>query len=182
VAGLHEEGHEPDGIELQVEPGRAIYGNAGIHLARIMHVKSQHEPIPRTWYETDTSEAFLADTIIEANSWTILFADQGERPETAHAAVTGASCGFDLIVAAQTLPRVPVGEILAILDTGAYQDSAANNVNAMARPASVLVSRDRAVLVRRRETLAEITARDVPPDAVLAEIGSTHPLTTQVRR
>ncbi len=54
------------------------------------------------------------------------------------------------------------GEILAVLDTGAYQDATASNFNAMARPASVLVSGGEVTLIKRRETLDDITARDVP--------------------
>jgi diaminopimelate decarboxylase len=162
--GLAEGGLSPDGIGLQVEPGRAIYGNAGVHLTTVLNVKSQHQPLPRTWIETDTSEAFLGDTIIERNLWTVVLADEPGREQRAHAAVTGISCGFDQLVPAMSQPRVVPGEILAFLDTGAYQDATASNFNAMARPASVLVSGSEACLIKRRETLADITARDVPAD------------------
>jgi len=160
--GLAAGGLSPDGITLQVEPGRAVYGNAGLHLTRVLHIKQQGQPLARTWIETDTSEAFLADTIIERNSWTIVLADEPARPERIHAAVTGISCGFDVLVPAKPQPRVVPGEILAILDTGAYQDATASNFNAMGRPASVLVSGGTVSLIKRRETLDDIMARDVP--------------------
>ena len=162
--GLATAGLSPDGITLQVEPGRAVYGNAGLHLTKVLNVKRQAQPLPRTWIETDTSEAFLADTIIERNSWTIVLADEPERPERIHAAVTGISCGFDILVPAKAQPRAVPGEILAILDTGAYQDVTASNFNVMARPATVLVSGGTARLIKRRETLDDIMARDVPAD------------------
>src|SRR6266700_3623501 len=63
---------------------------------------------------------------------------------------------------ARALPEMVPGEILAVLDTGAYQDATASNFNAMARPASVLVSGGEVTLIKRRETLDDITARDVP--------------------
>ncbi len=160
--GLTEGGLSPDGISLQVEPGRAIYGNAGLHLATVLNLKNQQWPLPRTWIETDTSEAFLGDTIIERNLWTVVPADEPGRERRVDAAVTGISCGFDQLVPAMSQPHVVPGEILAFLDTGAYQDATASNFNAMARPASVLVSGSQACLIKRRETLADITARDVP--------------------
>jgi diaminopimelate decarboxylase len=161
-AGLAARGLSPAGITLQVEPGRAVYGNAGIHLTRVLHIKHQDHPLPRTWIETDTSEAFLADTIIERNTWTIILADEPARPAHRRAAITGISCGFDLLVATAAQPEVVPGEILAVLDTGAYQDATASNFNAMVRPASVLVSGSEVSLIKRRETLDDITARDVP--------------------
>jgi diaminopimelate decarboxylase len=173
-AGLATGGLSRAGITLQVEPGRAIYGNAGIHLTRVLHLKHQQHPLPRTWIETDTSEAFLADTIIERNSWAIVLADEPARPPHAHAAITGISCGFDLLVPAAAQPEVVPGEILAVLDTGAYQDATASNFNAMVRPASVLVSGGQASLIKRRETLDDITARDVP-----ATLPSGYPRTSR---
>jgi len=162
AGGLSAGGMRPDGIALQVEPGRAMYGNAGVHLTTVLHVKAQQQPLPRAWIETDTSEAFLGDTIIEQNLWTIVLADEPGRQERMQAAVTGISCGFDQLVPAMSQPRVAPGEILAVLDTGAYQDTTASNFNAMARPASVLVSGAAASVIKRRETLADVTARDIP--------------------
>jgi diaminopimelate decarboxylase len=54
------------------------------------------------------------------------------------------------------------GDVIAFLDTGAYQDAAASNFNALTRPATVLVSGNRCTLIKRRETLEEIFARDIP--------------------
>ena len=55
-----------------------------------------------------------------------------------------------------SLPVVQPGEILAFLDTGAYQDAAASTFNAMGRPATVLVGGDGAGrIIKRRETLDE---------------------------
>ena len=53
------------------------------------------------------------------------------------------SCGFDVIVAGASLPDVGAGDVVAILDTGAYQDAASSNFNALPRPATVLVHGDR---------------------------------------
>jgi diaminopimelate decarboxylase len=159
--GLAAGGLSPGGIALQVEPGRAVYGNAGVHLTTVLHIKHQDQPLPRTWIETDTSEAFLGDTLIERNLWTMILADEPDREQCMPAAVTGISCGFDLLVPEMLRPVAAPGEVLAVLDTGAYQDATANNFNAMARPATALVSGGQARLIKRRETLDDLLARDV---------------------
>ena len=159
--GLRGGGLDPAGIALEVEPGRAIYGNAGIQLTRVLHVKRQTRPLAVSWIETDTSEAFLADTVFEANSWTAVLASDPARPPHPEAGLSGISCGFDLLVPAGQVPDARPGELVAILDTGAYQDATASNFNAMPRPATVLVSGSRARLIKRRETLDDVVVRDL---------------------
>ena len=60
-------------------------------------------------------------------------------------------------------------QVIAFLDTGAYQDAAATNFNALGRPGTVLVNGDRARLVKRRETVEDVLGRDTPdaPEVVL---------------
>jgi diaminopimelate decarboxylase len=161
AAGLRADGFAPEAVVLQIEPGRAIYGDAAAHLTTVRHVKRQAEPVERTWIETDTSEAFLADTVIESNAWTIV-GGAAEGP-LVEAAITGISCGWDVLAppAPRTVPRP--GALLAFLDTGAYQDACASNFNAMGRPATVLVSGREAHLIRRAETFEDLIARDVVP-------------------
>jgi len=76
--------------------------------------------------------------------------------------IVGQSCNFDLLARDVDAPAVAVGDVIAFLDTGAYQDAAASNFNALARPATVLVTEDQCTLIKRRETLEEIFARDLP--------------------
>jgi len=150
-------------MRLEIEPGRSLYGNAGIHLCSVTNVKRQEKPIPYKWIETDTSEAFLPDVNLERNRWTVCVAGRATDPAEVVADVVGISCGFDVIVPEAELPEVRPGEILAFLDTGAYQDANATNFNALPRPATVLVSGDQAELVKRAETIEDVFARDRIP-------------------
>ena len=160
----------PASMQLEVEPGRAIYGNAGLHLASVTNVKEQAEPIPRTWVETDTSEVFLADLSWEHNRWTVCAAARLDAPAAMLADVVGISCGFDLIVPDASLPAVKAGDVLAFLDTGAYQDANATNFNAMPRPATVLVHGADAEVVTRAETIEDVFARDLIPSRLQAAV------------
>ena len=132
---------------MEIEPGRSLYGNAGIHLCSVTNVKRQTLPIPYTWVETDTSEAFLPDVNLERNRWTVCVAGRANDPAEITADLVGISCGFDVIVPEAHLPEVRAGEVLAFIDTGAYQDANATNFNALPRPATVLVTDDQAELV-----------------------------------
>ena len=78
--------------------------------------------------------------------------------------MTGRTCALDVIVPDAELPPIEAGDVLAFLDTGAYQDACASNFNALPRPGTALVSGDRAEMVRRHETIEDVFARDVIPE------------------
>lgn len=162
--GLHEQGIRTAGVRLQVEPGRWLYGNAGIHLARVKVVKRQSQPIPYTWVLTDTTVFFLAGGALEHNRYPVLLADRADAPPTMTADVVGHSCFADMLVAGAALPDVSAGDVVALLETGAYQECSASNFNGLTRPGTVLVNGDTAEIIRRAETDEEIWRRDVVPD------------------
>ena len=149
---------------LEVEPGRAIYGNAGIHLAAVTNIKRQTAPVDHTWVETDTSDAFLPDVNLERNRWLVCVAGRADQRLDTVSDVVGISCNFDVIVPDARLPDTHVGDVLVFMDTGAYQDAGATNFNALPRPATVLVTGDHAEIVKRPETVDDVFARDLIPE------------------
>ena len=163
LEGLAEAGIDPAGIALEIEPGRAVYGSAGLHLSRVLHVKRQPDPVPRTWVGCDSSEVLLSDTTWEHSRWEPMCATPVEgEPVTVD--VVGVSCGFDTIAASTSLPAgIAAGDLLAFLATGAYEETLAGNFNSMPRPATVLVRGGSAELIRRRETLADLLDRERTP-------------------
>jgi diaminopimelate decarboxylase len=54
------------------------------------------------------------------------------------------------------MARVPTGELVALLDAGAYGMSLSSNYNTRVRPAEVMVEVGNARLVRRRETMDDL--------------------------
>jgi diaminopimelate decarboxylase len=166
------------GVTLEVEPGRSLYADTGIHLATVRHVKSQTRPQPMRWVETDTTEMFLPDGFIEHNLWRACVAGKCDQPAAGTVAIVGRSCGFDEIVSDASLPEVDCGDIVAFLDTGAYQDAGSGNFNALPRPATVLVRGRTAELIKRAETVSDVFRRDRIParleDERLFEESVTH--------
>ena len=161
--GLTRAGISTTGIRLEAEPGRALFADTGIHLATVRNVKTQTRPIPHRWVETDTTEMFLPDVLIEHNRWTVVAADRCDETATQTVDVVGMSCGFDVIAHGAALPEVEAGDVIAFLDTGAYQDAASSNFNALPRPATVLVHGADAEIVKRAESVDDVFRRDVIP-------------------
>ncbi len=169
---LRERGLARDGMLLEAEPGRAVYADAGVHLATVTNVKRQRDPDRRCWVETDTSEMFMLDTTLEHALFPVVSAERADAEPTLLADVTGISCNFDVIAPAVAVPDLVPGEVIAFLETGAYQEASAANFNGLPRPATVLVCGATAEVVKRRETIEDVLGRDFVPERLHAAAGT----------
>ena len=169
-----------DGVRLQLEPGRGLYGSAGVHLTRVKKVKRQTTPVRLTWALTDTTCFFLMNGINEMNLHEYRVANKPTAPAVEIADVVGHSCAGDRILPFTKIPHLETGDVIALLDTGAYEEASASNFNALPRPATVLVRGGDAEIIRRAETLDDVFARDVvPPRLVPRRPGSRRTETEQ---
>ncbi len=160
---LARHGVETAGVTLQLEPGRALHGDTGIHLTTVKALKRMTSPIRWQVIVVDTTEFWFTGGRYEHNLHHYLFANKADAPMTGKADVIGRSCYGDRLLPAVPVPDVQVGDVLALLDTGAYQEVSMSNFNALPRPASVLVTGGAAALIRRRETEEDVFRRDVLP-------------------
>jgi diaminopimelate decarboxylase len=163
-------GLSTNGMTLEIEPGRAMYGNTGIHLTRVCDIKTESEPKPWRWVETDTSEIFLSGIGLEHADFPVIVANKADSTPSEQADIVGISCNFDLLVSQVILPPVASNDVIAFLNTGAYEEVNGSNFNLLARPATVLVNGNSAEVIRRRETIDEILARDVIPARFVKEV------------
>ena len=164
LEALPKHGVDPAGVMLQLEPGRAIHGDAGVHLATVQATKQMTSPITWNIVTIDTSEFWMTGGRFEHHLHDYRVANRMNDPATLKADVVGRSCYGDRLLGAVRLPEVQIGDVFAFLDTGAYQEVSASNFNAMPRPAAVLVTGDRASVVRRAEALDDVFRRDELPD------------------
>ena len=58
-------------------------------------------------------------------------------------------------------PELRAGDLVALLDAGAYGMSLASHYNTRVHPAEVLVEKGKAILIRRRETLDDLFAAEI---------------------
>ena len=72
--------------------------------------------------------------------------------------VSGPICETgDLIAKERLLPKAKTGDLLAILDTGAYGYAMASSYNSRPRPAEVMITKEgKVVQIRRRETIEDL--------------------------
>ncbi len=150
---------------LGLEPGRYIAGSAGITVTTVGTVKRSSD---RVWVEVDAAITQIGMSRSPTDAHALTAVHAAGRPEEV-VDVVGPLCVLDLIAEQVPLEALYEGELLAILDTGAYADGEASNANSIGRPAVVLVCGGQADLIRRRETLADVFARDAIPPRLLGE-------------
>ena len=160
---LPRRGIDIEGLMLQLEPGRSVHGDTGIHLARVTNIKRMHEPIRWNIVIVDTTEFWLTGGRYEHHLHDYIFANKTDAEATDAADIIGRSCYGDRLMPIVRIPDVEVGDVLALLDTGAYQEVSMSNFNAMPRPATLLVTGDDATVIRRAETEEDVLRRDLIP-------------------
>jgi diaminopimelate decarboxylase len=168
-AELYRHGVETKGVTLQLEPGRSLHGNAGVHLTTAKAIKRRVAPLRWTLVTVDTTEFWFTGGRYEHHLHDYRLANRADAPQVEKVDVIGCSCYGDRLLPTVLLPEVQVGDILAFLDTGSYQEVSCSNFNAMPRPATVLVTGNSAAVIRRRETQDDVFRRDVIPGHLIAK-------------
>ena len=138
---------------LWLEPGRYLVGNAVILLTEVIGRKAD---LNRIWLTVDASTNVLArvDTS-KSRHFIVPATDAADRPDE-DVEIVGPTCVHSVLASNYAFPRSDVGDLLAILDTGMYAESTANNFNLLPRPACIYVSDAKAALIRRAETFEDI--------------------------
>lgn len=164
---MNRRGLSTKGKTLQIEPGRSLYGDTGIHLSKVLKTKHQTRPVKWNWILLDTTYFFLAGGVLENNLHDFMLANDTEKKPVKTADIVGKSCFADRLLPEVRVPDVKAGDIMALLDTGAYQEVSAANFNALPRPATVLVNGDQAEIIKRAETTEDVFKRDIVPERLL---------------
>jgi diaminopimelate decarboxylase len=146
------------GVHLLLEPGRFLVAQAGALLTRVLYVKQNGS---KTFVITDAGmNDLIRPALYQAHHeiWPVV---RGGR-EVITADIVGPVCeSGDFFAKDRSLPEVRAGELLVLLDAGAYGMSLASHYNTRVRPAEVLVESGVARLVRRRETVEELLGVEV---------------------
>ena len=150
--------HAPPGVTVLCEPGRSLVGNAGVTLYTVGTVK--RIPDVRTYVAVDGGMSDNLRPMLYGARYEAEIADRfgGGDPCT----IAGMHCeSGDILVRDAVLDDPRPGDVLVIPVTGAYGHAMANNYNALLRPPVIFCRDGDARVVVRRETLDDLTARDV---------------------
>ena len=145
---------------LIVEPGRAIVARAGVALYKVGVVKDI--PGVRCYVSVDGGMADNIRPALYGAKHEAVVANKMSAKEVEKVTIAGKFCeSGDILIKDIDLPPVSAGDIIAIPDSGAYCLPQSSNYNASLKPAVVLVREGKARLIRRRETLEDLTRCDL---------------------
>jgi diaminopimelate decarboxylase len=147
------------GLSLVLEPGRNVVAPAGALLSRVVDVKQR--PDGKLFVILDAGMTELLRPMLYGAFHRIVPVERSDAEEEV-CDVVGPLCeSSDTLGTDRTLPRPRVGDLMAILDTGAYAAVMASNYNRRTTPAEVLVEHNRWTVVKRRQTIDDLLALEI---------------------
>jgi diaminopimelate decarboxylase len=143
---------------LLLEPGRFLVAQAGALLARVLQVKRNGT---KTFVITDAAmNDLIRPALYQAYHEIVPVKRRSGRARIVD--VVGPVCETgDFFARDRKLAPVAPGDLVALLDAGAYGMAQSSNYNTRMRPAEVLVEGAKARLIRRRETIADLLATEM---------------------
>ena len=151
------------GLRILVEPGRFLVGNAGVLLTRVRYIKQTGAK------KFAIVDAGMNDLIRAAlyQSYHEILPVEEMKSETkiGKIDIVGPVCeSGDFFALDREMPELQEGDLLAIMSAGAYGFTMASNYNSRPLPAEALIQGDKFALIRRRQTLEDLTRGEMDVD------------------
>ncbi len=150
-------------LRLVFEPGKSIVLNAGIGLTKV--VSKKRLGLKKRMVVVDSSAYnFVPDALVqEGLHYDLLPASKMNAPRIHKLTVGGNTCdAWEIISKDLHMPKLRAGDLLAIMDVGAYAQVMASNFNTIKRAAIVLMRPDGTTkLIRRRDRYSEMFAPEL---------------------
>jgi diaminopimelate decarboxylase len=144
-------------IEFKIEPGRFIVAESCVLLGTVHSEKMNYGT---KYIGTDVGFNVLARPVLYSSHHDIEVYSKINSSQNNHERVTlvGNICeSGDIIAENRVLPQIVEGDIIGILDAGAYGYAMSSNYNNRLRPAEILITEDSKVkLIRRRDTYEDL--------------------------
>ncbi|MNU33983.1 Diaminopimelate decarboxylase [compost metagenome] len=136
-------------LQLVLEPGRSLVGNAGVLLTTVQYLKHAEA---RNFAVVDAA----MNDLLRPALYDAYHGVQPLHPRLGDAAeydIVGPVCETADWLAKKRVLTIHQGDVLAVESAGAYSMAMASNYNSRGRPAEVMVDGDKYYVVRQRETL-----------------------------
>ncbi len=145
------------GLQLIMEPGRYVVGNAGVLLTRVLYRKHSGGK------EYVITDAGMTELLRPSHYGAFHRIENGGPPRRAITAdVVGPVCeSGDFLALDRTIDDVQSGDLLVVYDVGAYGYVMASNYNSRRRAAEVLVDGDRFAIVTARESYEDLERLEI---------------------
>ncbi|MGN0479602.1 MAG: diaminopimelate decarboxylase [Hominenteromicrobium sp.] len=146
--------------KIYIEPGRSIVAEAGITLYTVGDIKTI--PQVRTYVAIDGGMYENPRYALYQSDYTCLIANKADQPADFKATIAGKCCESGDLIQENTMIQKPeVGDILAVLSTGAYNYSMASNYNRNLKPACVMIRGGEPRVIIKGETYEDLVRNDV---------------------
>lgn len=147
-----------------IEPGRYIVGDASILLTKVNTIKQSY----RKFAGVDAGFNTLLRPAMYGSYHHIVVANKPNAENVQNIDIAGNVCeSGDLFARDRLLPEIEEGDVLAILNAGAYAFSMSSKYNSRPKTAEVLVNNGESEIVRERETFADVLAKQNVPVRLL---------------
>lgn len=144
---------EPRQLEIILEPGRAIAGNAGIFLTQVEYLKhTQH----KDFAIVDGAMNDLLRPALYSAFQEIIPVQPREGGDDKLYDIVGPVCETGDFLGKERKLSLRAGDLLAVRTAGAYSYVMSSNYNTRPRPPEVMVDGDQYYIVKQRETLADL--------------------------
>ena len=140
--------------ELWIEPGRSLVADSTVLLTRVNSVKKAH----KNFVNVDAGFNLLVRPAMYDSYHEVVAARGADRVPEETYTITGPICeSGDILASDRRLPVIRAGDLIAVLDTGAYGFAMSSQYNSRPRCAEVIIHRATPALMRRAETIEDIT-------------------------
>ena len=141
-------------IPMIIEPGRAIVGNAGVLLTRVEYLKHNDH---RNFAVVDAGMNDLLRPALYRGYHDILPVMRTSERTSKVYDIVGPVCESSDFLGQNRSLAVAEGDLLVVRSAGAYGFAMSSSYNSRPRPAEVVVDQDQFHIVRKRETLDQLT-------------------------
>jgi len=149
------------GLKIILEPGRFIVGNAGILVARVLYIKRSKT---KTFAIVDAGmNDLIRPALYEAYHEILPLREISHSVRTKYDVVGPICESADFLAKDRTMPKLAVGDLLAVMGAGAYGFSMSSNYNQRLRAAEVMVNKNQFFITRRREDYSDLLKGEVIP-------------------
>jgi len=149
------------GIQVLLEPGRFLVGNAGVLLTRVRYIKQTGS---KKFAVVDAGMNDLIRPALYQSYHEIVpvIEPNGSKPEKVD--IVGPVCeSGDFFALDREMSKLRQGDLLAIMSVGAYGFVMASNYNSRPLPTEVLVRDDKFALIRKRQTWEDLAHGELNP-------------------
>jgi diaminopimelate decarboxylase len=146
----------PRQLEIMIEPGRSLAGNAGVLLTRVEYLKHGQE---KNFAVIDAAMNDLMRPALYEAHHDIRTVRNTDKPASVYD-VVGPVCETGDFLGKDRALAIEEGDLLAVMSAGAYAMSMSSNYNTRPRAAEIVVDGSTVHLVRERERVEDLFARE----------------------